>query len=70
MTVSQMRARITEVYAGKSWKQKVDNMSEGQVIAVYHSFLNSGKFNNKPQTKARVPNKRDDVEYKQMKINI
>ena len=50
MTVSQMRARIAEVYTGKGWKRKVDNMPEYQVIAVYHSFLRSGKFEKKNQT--------------------
>ena len=44
MSVQQMRAAIYEVYSGRRWKIKVQNMSDAQVIAVYYSFLEKGKF--------------------------
>lgn len=71
MTVSQMRARIAEVYAGKAWRLKVDNMPEYQVIAVYHSFKESGKFEKKTQTKpAQRPATDVRRPVEQLKINI
>ena len=51
MSVQQMRAAIYEVYPGRSWKEKVNNMSDAQVIAVYYSFLETGKFDRKPAAK-------------------
>lgn len=44
MSVQQMRAAIYDVYPGRKWKIKVQNMPDDQVIAVYYSFLAKGKF--------------------------
>ena len=44
MNVELMRSEITKVYPGKNWKTKVKNMSDVQVIAVYHSFLRNDRF--------------------------
>ena len=44
MSAQQMRAAIYEVYPGRKWKEKVLNMDDAQVIAVYYSFLEKGKF--------------------------
>lgn len=44
MKVELMRSEITKVYPGKNWKTKVKNMSDVQVIAVYHSFLRNDRF--------------------------
>lgn len=57
MTVDQMRDAIAEVYGGNKWKKKVSKMDDNQVIAVYYSFLNSGKFDEKPSKKQ--PKKRN-----------
>lgn len=51
MSVQQMRAAIYEVYPGRRWKIKVQNMPDDQVIAVYYSFLAKGKFDQKPAAK-------------------
>lgn len=42
MTVQQMRNAILGVYDTKSWKKKVANMYDDQIIAIYHSFRNKG----------------------------
>lgn len=39
MTVQQMRDAILKVYDTASWKKKVENMYDDQVIAIYHNFL-------------------------------
>lgn len=44
MTVQQMRRDIAKVYDGASWKRRVENMPDDQVIAIYYKFLHSGKF--------------------------
>ncbi len=44
MSIEQMKIAIAEVYPYKKWSDKVDNMSDNQVIGVYRSFLKSGKL--------------------------
>lgn len=39
MTVQQMRDAILKVYDTESWKKKVANMYDDQVIAIYHNFV-------------------------------
>lgn len=48
MTVPQMRATVRDAYNGKSWKYKVDRMSDVQVQAVYFSLRERGAFDKKP----------------------
>lgn len=38
MTVHQMRDAILKVYDTASWKKKVENMYDDQVIAIYYNF--------------------------------
>ena len=45
MTVQQMRSAILRVYNTKSWKNKVANMYDDQIIAIYHDFRNRGVLN-------------------------
>lgn len=42
MTVEQMREAIAGVYKGWKWKDKVANMPEDQVMAIYFKFQSSG----------------------------
>lgn len=45
MSVEQMRCAIADAYKkSKTWKEKVLRMSDAQVIAIYHSFLSTGKI--------------------------
>lgn len=48
MSVSQMRTYLIYSSNGKDWPDKVNRMSDSQVVAVYHSFLNRGKLKTKP----------------------
>lgn len=50
MTVDQMRAAIASVYYGTKWKLRVADMLDRQVIAIYYSFLEHGKFDKDKQT--------------------
>lgn len=44
MTVAQMRAKLRTAYGGApAWVTKVNQMSDGQVIAVYNK-LNERKY--------------------------
>lgn len=43
--VWMMRDEISNVYDTKSWRNKVDEMYDDQVIAIYYSFLRTGKIN-------------------------
>lgn len=44
MSTNQMRTALSKLY-GPSWVQKVENMSDKQVAAVYQRKLNEGAFN-------------------------
>lgn len=51
MSVEEMRVAIAKVYSGEAWKRKVRNMPDYQVMAIYFSFLETGKFD-KPKKPA------------------
>lgn len=53
MTVEQMRDKISRVYDGQKWKQRVKYMGKRQVIAIYYKFLESGQFE-KPEVKKNM----------------
>jgi hypothetical protein len=42
-----MRGEISKVYPGPKWKEKVKKMSDSQILAIYNSFKNCGKFKKK-----------------------
>lgn len=44
MTVRFMRREISKVYNNKTWDNKVAQMPDNQVIAIYFSFLEQGRF--------------------------
>lgn len=47
MSVDTMRAILKRQYNGAyKWITRVNNMSDGQVIAVYYRMLNSGQLRN------------------------
>lgn len=67
MTVEQMRMAIADCYPGREWSRKVDNMSDGQVIAIYRKFESQGKLDprhpeNSPKRgkRAEIPGIIDD----------
>lgn len=44
MTVEQMRHLLKIVYPSEKWYDKVDKMTDNQVIAVYNRMLEAGKI--------------------------
>lgn len=42
MTVEEQRTAISKVYPTEKWKNKVENMPEDQVIAIYLAFEGRG----------------------------
>lgn len=75
MTVQQMRNAILEVYDTKSWKKKVANMYDDQIIAIYHSFNRKGMLGTvvrkeKPEFTDLIPTpvKHKEPECEQMTI--
>lgn len=44
MTVAQMRCAIYDIYPGDVWHNRVNDMPDDQVIAVYRSFQNRNLF--------------------------
>lgn len=42
MTIQQMKDAIRHVYNTDSWRRKVDNMYDDQVVAIYYNFLKRG----------------------------
>ena len=44
MTVGEMRLAISKVYDGQKWKDKVRDMSDSQVTAIYHKMIGSGQI--------------------------
>lgn len=44
MNIETMRQKIMEVYPGTSWQARCMKMMPNQVIAIFRSFQNKGKF--------------------------
>ena len=44
MSVDQMRSAVIKVYTSEKWRQRVKEMPENQIIALYYKFLNAGKI--------------------------
>lgn len=39
-----MRDWVKSAYPGPGWKEKVDKMSDSQIIALYYSLIKQGKI--------------------------
>lgn len=66
MTIDQMRSYIAGVYKGPFWKDKVSKMDEGQVVAIYYSFLERGVFDKKPEPKPATPVHIEEPTFEQL----
>jgi hypothetical protein len=65
-----MREAIAAVYPNNTWKRKVDAMPDYQVIAVYHSFKETGRFD-KPVDKDGKPiSKREMKKYTGIQLSF
>lgn len=65
MTTDQMRNAIKPVYETSSWRNRVDHMSDHQVIAVYYNFLHRGILN-KVMKKERPATVKPTETYQQL----
>lgn len=65
MTVEEQRTAISKVYPTEKWQNKVENMPEDQVIAIYLAFEKRdllGKVITKPyQRKAEAEKKKQTI---------
>ena len=43
MDVKDMRKAISDEYDGEKWKNKVRNMSDAQVMAIYYRMIGGGQ---------------------------
>lgn len=43
MSIEQMRGYVINKYPGPGWRGKVAKMSDNQIIALYHRFVNERK---------------------------
>lgn len=50
--IDEMRHDISKVYLNTSWKKKVANMPDKQVMAIYYDFLARGMFGHVPKPKS------------------
>lgn len=75
ISVDDARFLISQVYRGDKWKYKVKHMTDQQVIAIYFSFCEKGKFNKKPKQPEKlnfnpIKIEPDDYSGEQMWMNI
>lgn len=54
MTVDKMRCKVAEAYAGPTWRLKVQEMPDKQIIAVYHDMCERGVFEPKKKPKIKL----------------
>ena len=63
MYVEQMRKQIEEAYSGPAWRMRVRGMDRKQVIAVYKSMKEDGRFDRlKKERKQREKMKEEGVQ--------
>ena len=46
MTTIDMRSWVKTAYPGQKWADKVDKMSDQQIVALYYGFVQKGKIKN------------------------
>lgn len=44
MTVGDMRSLVAKAYNGDKWKNKVRNMPDDQIVAIYYKMASTGKI--------------------------
>lgn len=64
MTIASMRKAISRVYNSPRWFNRVAKMPDNQVIAIYYSFLEQGRFNRvDPKAISKEPHQITIFEY-------
>ena len=64
MKIDQMRGDVSHAYPGEAWKARVSRMSDSQVIAVWHRFSETGKFDETSREMQRQPH------FEQMRMSF
>lgn len=59
VSVDEMRRFIARVYGG-NWKERVEDMPDNQVMAIYFSFQEQGNTEPKPRRRNEKPRKNRD----------
>lgn len=44
MSIEQMKAALLKAYSGQAWYDKVQRMSDKQIVAVYYRMLNANQL--------------------------
>ena len=44
MNIATMRSAVADAYPRRTWREKVQNMSDEQVLAIYRSMSNDGRL--------------------------
>lgn len=44
MPVWMMREHVQKAYSGEKWRQKVERMSDSQILAIFQRLQQSGKI--------------------------
>lgn len=65
MTIDFMRKMISDKYPFPKWQQRVATMRDNEVLAVYHSFLHRGLFN---EPEERIPKELDIFDYDSLPV--
>lgn len=65
-TINEMRTYLYSKYWGKKWKDKVDRMSETQVIAIWISFQKRSQ--EKLQKKEEQKRKKEEKKVVQLQL--
>lgn len=50
MLVGEMRKKVKSVYNNSTWSARVDRMADNQVIAIFYSMEEKGRFKKKRHT--------------------
>ena len=63
VSIDEMRDFIARVYGG-SWKERVQDMPDNQVMAIYFSFQEQGRSEPKPRRRNEKPRKKGREKYR------
>lgn len=55
MTVDEMRTFVANCYPGAEWKNRVEHMDNGQVIAIYFSKLSKSPVGKSEKSNYKEP---------------
>lgn len=69
MTIDQMRAAIARQYPSRKWRERVEQMYDDQIVAIYYAWLERGYFKRKPGTSTSKPRPKGKLEIEQLTLD-